>query len=180
MPSVVRTPPRAGPRAGPRLGPRLAPALACALAVTVFAACSSDKKSTTPPSSTTVSSSATTSSTASTTSSTGPTTTSTTPPTTGGTGTTISGASVFSGYTVTPPSPVSCNAPTMIELKWTSTGVSSVALLVDDKPFATYGGGFQDHLEYFACDGAPHTYTLQARKGTSTVTSVQVVRSKAP
>jgi hypothetical protein len=173
MASVVRTHPRATSR--------LAPALACALAVTVFGACSSDKKSTTPPSSTTISSSVTTSSTASsTTSSTGPTATSTTPPATGGTGTTISGASVFSGFTVTPASPVSCNAPTMIELKWTSTGVSSVALLVDDKPFATYGGGFQDHLEYFACDGAPHTYTLQAHKGTSTVTSVQVVRSKAP
>jgi hypothetical protein len=68
----------------------------------------------------------------------------------------------------------------MIELKWTGTGVSSVALLVDGKPFATYGGGAQDHLEYFACDGAPHTYTLQARRGTSNVNSVQVVRSKAP
>jgi hypothetical protein len=177
MPAVVRTPPRATPRAAPRL----APALACALALVGFAACSSDKKSTTPPSSTTDTSSVPTSSTASsTTSSTGPTTTSTTPPSTGGTGTTISHSTVFSGFTVSPPSPVSCNAPTMIELKWSSTGVSSVALLVDGKPFATYGGGAQDHLEYFACDGPPHTYTLQARLGTTTVTSVQVVRSKAP
>jgi hypothetical protein len=68
----------------------------------------------------------------------------------------------------------------MIELKWTSVGVSSVVLLVDGKPFATYGGGPQDHLEYFACDGATHTYTLQARKGTTTETVVREVKSKAP
>jgi hypothetical protein len=85
---------------------------------------------------------------------------------------------VFSGYTVMPASPISCNAPTMIELKWTSTGVTTVALLVDGKPFASYGPGFQDHLEYFACDGSSHTYTLQARKGTTTVTALQIVRSK--
>jgi hypothetical protein len=87
---------------------------------------------------------------------------------------------VFSDVTITPASPVACNAPTMIELKWTSVGVSSVVLLVDGKPFATYGGGPQDHLEYFACDGATHTYTLQARKGTTTETVVREVKSKAP
>jgi hypothetical protein len=65
----------------------------------------------------------------------------------------------------------------MIELKWTSVGVSSVSLLVDGKPFATYGGGPQDHLEYFACDGAAHTYTLRARQGTSTSVASLVVKS---
>ncbi len=81
---------------------------------------------------------------------------------------------------MTPPSPVSCNAPTMIELKWTSTRVSTVDLVIDGQQFATYGGGAQDHLEYFACDGASHTYELKARVGTATVTAVQIVRSKAP
>jgi hypothetical protein len=163
--------------------PRRLPAGALVVIVAAalaLGACSSDKKSS-PPATTTVSSSApATSSSAS--SSTTPSTTSTTttpPPSTGGTGTTIATTTVFSGYSVTPASPVTCNAPTMIELKWTSVGVSAVDLLVDGAKFASYGGGAQDHLEYFACDGSPHTYTLQALVGSTTVTAVQVVKSKS-
>ncbi len=78
---------------------------------------------------------------------------------------------------ITPPSPVQCNGPTMIELQWTATGATKVTLSVDGRPFATYGPGPQDHLEYFACDGRPHVYTLRAQSGATTVTATRVVTS---
>jgi hypothetical protein len=80
-------------------------------------------------------------------------------------------------FTVSPSSPVHCNAPTSIELKWTSSLATSVELSIDGARFATFGGGAQDHLEYFACDGKPHTYLLTARSGSATATATQVVTS---
>ena len=40
-------------------------------------------------------------------------------------------SAVFTTFTITPASPVACNAPTMIELKWTAKGASSVVLSID-------------------------------------------------
>jgi hypothetical protein len=53
-----------------------------------------------------------------------------------------------------------------------------VILLVDGRAFATYGPGPQDHLEYFACDGRPHTYMLRAEAGGSTATASTTVTSR--
>ncbi|HEY5078129.1 MAG TPA: hypothetical protein VIJ48_11535 [Acidimicrobiia bacterium] len=72
---------------------------------------------------------------------------------------------------------MSCNAPTQIELKWTASLATSVDLSIDGTLFATYKGGTQDHLEYFACDGKPHTYLLTARSGSATATATAVVAS---
>ena len=84
----------------------------------------------------------------------------------------------ISEFSVSPGSPV-CNAPTMIQLQWTAVGASSVDLAIDGKPFATFGGGAQSHLEYYACDGKPHTYLLTARAGSATATASRVVTSSA-
>jgi hypothetical protein len=84
----------------------------------------------------------------------------------------------ISGFTVSPSSPVSCNAPTtQIELKWTASLATSVDLSIDGTPFATYNGGAQDHLGSLACDGKPHTYELTARSGSATTTARLVVTS---
>jgi hypothetical protein len=67
----------------------------------------------------------------------------------------------------------------MIQLQWTAIGASSVDLAIDGKQFGTFGGGVQSHLEYFACDGKPHTYLLTARAGSATATASRVVTSSA-
>jgi len=76
-----------------------------------------------------------------------------------------------------PPSPVSCNAPTQIELSWTSSGATKVTLSIDGRVFATFGPGPQDHLEYFACDGRAHTYTLRAEGGGQVAAATKVITS---
>jgi hypothetical protein len=80
-------------------------------------------------------------------------------------------------FRITPPSPVPCNAPTEIELRWTTSGATKVTLSIDGRAFATYGPGPQDHLGYFACDGHPHTYTLRAQGGGETATASKTVTS---
>ena len=132
--------------------------------LTVVSGCSSSKKAETPPTTTTTVSTvpaSTTTEPASTTSTSAPQTTTTA---TGSTVTTAAGGTEprITGFTITPASPVQCNAPTSIELKWTSTGATSVALSIDGILFAGYGGGAQDHLEPLACDGKSHTYLLTA------------------
>jgi hypothetical protein len=67
----------------------------------------------------------------------------------------------------------------MIELKWTARGVKSVTLTIDGIHAGTFGGGAQDHLQYFACDGKKHTYTLNAKVGTTTETVSRDVISNA-
>ena len=128
----------------------------------LLAACSGSHEAAPPATTTTTNSSApaTTTEPRPTTSSTGrPAGTTTTPPP----GTTVAGPGPrITGVTSSPPSPVACNAPTMIQLSWTATGATSVALSIDGKLFAAYGGGPQDHLEYLACDGKTHTYLLTA------------------
>jgi hypothetical protein len=65
----------------------------------------------------------------------------------------------------------------MIELQWTARGATTVTLSIDGRAFATYGSGPQDHLEYFACDGRTHTYTLHAVGGGSSATVTRTVTS---
>ena len=131
---------------------------------------------------------ATVSATTTTASSTVPDTTTTTttelPPTTAATtiapsttaSTAVQSSVRISGFSVSPARPV-CNAPTMIQLQWTAVGAASVDLSIDGKAFASYGGGSQSHLEYYACDGKPHTYLLTARSGSTTATASRVVSS---
>lgn len=159
---------------------RLGPVLTLAVAIPALlglAGCSTSNKATVPPATTTSTSTTSTSTTV-----TG-TTVTTTPPATattvgGGPTTTIKGLTVFTTFTIAPPSPVPCNAPTMIELKWTANGTSAVALSIDGVQAARFGGGAQDHLQYFACDGRNHTYTLTAKVGTTTETVSRDVSSK--
>jgi hypothetical protein len=154
---------------------RLAPLVVSVLALFSAAGCGSGRKAAAPSTSTTTSSSSITTTTtepelSSTTSATQPATT-TTP-------STVQSSMRISEFRVSPASPV-CNAPTMIQLDWTATGASAVDLSIDGKPFATYGGGAQSHLEYYACDGKPHTYLLTARAGSATATASRVVTSSA-
>jgi hypothetical protein len=66
----------------------------------------------------------------------------------------------------------------MIQLTWSAPGASAVDLAIDGRPFASYPGGQQSHLEPLACDGNAHTYKLTARAGSATATASQVVTSK--
>ena len=52
-----------------------------------------------------------------------------------------------------------------------------MTLVLDGRVFATYGPGPQDHLEYFACDGHPHTYTLRAEGGGQVAAASKVIQS---
>ena len=154
---------------------RPAPVVPLVLAAMAFGACSSGHKATV--SSTTTTASSTVPDTTTTTElspTTSPTTT--VPSTTTSTG--VQSSVRISGFSVSPASPV-CNAPTMIQLQWTAVGAASVDLSIDGKPFASYGGGSQSHLEYYACDGTPHTYLLTARSGSTTATASRVVASRS-
>jgi len=63
-----------------------------------------------------------------------------------------------------PPSPVICNAPTQVQLHWTTRGASKVQLRIDGGAvFATYPGGARDPLVPLDCDGETHSYALTAR-----------------
>ena len=142
-----------------------------------LAGCGSGHKATVPPTTTTASSSVPDT----TTTTIGPSPTSTATPAATITTTSTAARSPrpsVSDFSVSPASPV-CNAPTMIQLQWTAVGASSVDLAIDGKPFATFGGGAQSHLEYYACDGKPHTYLLTARAGSATATASRVVTSSA-
>jgi hypothetical protein len=115
--------------------------------------------------------------TTSTTATTAPPGSSTTPvsPTTGTSSTVrISG---FSG----PPSPVECNAQTMVELRWTTSGAATVEMHIDDGGvFATYPNGAHAELLPLTCDGNEHTYRLVARAGTSTSAASLTLSTKTP
>jgi hypothetical protein len=152
---------------------RLAVHLCPVLALVSLAGCGSGDKATVPSTTTTASSSipvSTTTTELSPTTSVAPSTTSTT------TSSVARSSLQISDFSVSPAAPV-CNAPTMIQLQWTAVGASSVDLSIDGKPFATFGGGAQSHLEYYACDGKPHTYVLTARAGSATATARRVVAS---
>ncbi len=149
-----------------------------------LAGCSSGHKGATPPTTTTTAagsvpttttgpSTTTTTAPSSTSSTVPPTTTApTTPPPTAGSG----AAPAITSYTVSPARPV-CNTPTQVQLEWTAANALTVDLAIDGQFFASYGGGAQTHLEYFACDGHPHAYTLTAHAGSRTATATKVVTS---
>src|SRR5207248_2281286 len=124
---------------------RLAVLLSPALALVSLAGCGSADKATVPSTTTTTSSSIPVSTTTTTELSS---TTSATPAATSTTTSSVVRSSLrISDFGVSPAAPV-CNAPTMIQLQWTAVGASSVDLSIDGKPFATFGGGAQSHLEY--------------------------------
>ena len=152
------------------------PILAAGLALVVVAGCSSSSKKSTP---TTTASSTSSSSVPGTSTSEAPTTSATTGPTTtlpAVTSSTTQSSVRITGYTVSPATPV-CNGPTMIQLSWTAVGASTVDLAIDGSKFASYGGGAQSHLEYFACDGHSHAYLLTAHGAGATATASKTVSS---
>ncbi len=82
----------------------------------------------------------------------------------------------ITGFTVSPASPGLQRADE-IQLQWNAPGATTVDLAIDGAKFASYAGGAQDHLEYFACDGKAHTYTLTAHSATATATATRTVTS---
>ncbi len=159
------------------LDPFRTPILAAGLALVVVTGCSSSAKQSTPP--TTSSSSTSSSAVPETSTSAAPTSSTTAGPTTtlpAPTTSTTQSSIRITGFTVSPATPV-CNGPTMIQLAWTAVGATTVDLAIDGSKFASYAGGAQSHLEYFACDGHPHTYTLTARSGPAAATASKTVSS---
>lgn len=114
--------------------------------------------------------------------------TSTPPPTTAGGGTS-GGASTgrangnrveISGFGYVGPSPVECNAPTSIELRWTASGADRVEMRIDGGPvFARYGNGTRQELLPLPCDGRAHTYELAATAPGVDVRRSVTVRTRA-
>jgi hypothetical protein len=148
------------------------------LAVLALSGCSSGKKSTpttsTSSTATTVvdtSTSAATTTSVTTAPSTAPGTTASTaaPPTTKQVGVR------FTDFTILPGTSILCGPPTEIELKWTAVGAISVDLALDGRQFASFRDGPQDHLEYYACDGHPHTYRLTAHGAAGATATVSKV-----
>jgi hypothetical protein len=153
---------------------RPAPLVALVLAALALGACGSSGHKATGSATTTTASSTVPDTT--TTTELSPTTSATTVAPNTTTSTTVRSSVRISAFSVSPARPV-CNAPTMIQLQWTAVGAASVALSIDGKAFASYGGGSQSHLEYYACDGKPHTYLLTARSGSTTAQASRVVSS---
>jgi hypothetical protein len=147
------------------------------LVVLALSGCSSGKKST--PSTTTTSTSSTSTTFAGTSTSAATTTSVTSAPST-----TTSTASPpttkqvgvrFTDFTILPGTSILCGPPTEIELKWTAVGAISVDLDLDGRVLASFRDGAQDHLEYYACDGHPHTYRLTAHGAAGTTATVRKV-----
>jgi hypothetical protein len=80
------------------------------------------------------------------------------------------------------PASVDCNAPTSVELNWTTTGAAKVELQIDAGPvFAHYPNGAQDQLEPLTCDGKSHTYTIVATDANGAATSKSLtISTKLP
>jgi len=76
-----------------------------------------------------------------------------------------------------PPTPPVCNAPTQVELHWSTHGAKTVSLRINGGPvFATYPNGKSDELVPLACTGSAQTYLLTARdaNGRATTKSLTV------
>ena len=141
-------------------------------AAVALVGCSSSKHATPPASTTTEPSSTSTTTGSTSTSASTSSTTAASPTTTTATVPTTLDRAAVTGLTSSPASPVSCNAPTMIQLSWQSVLLNSVDLSIDGTFFASYGGGPQSHLEYLACDGKAHTYKVAAKGGSPGATLV--------
>jgi len=71
-----------------------------------------------------------------------------------------------------PPTTPVCNAPTQVELHWSTHGAKTVSLRINGGPvFATYPNGKADELVPLACDGNPQTYLLTARDANGKATT---------
>jgi ABC-type Fe3+-hydroxamate transport system substrate-binding protein len=158
------------------------PALGFLILLVLLAACSGGSKKSRSSSSTSAVAPATTTTSPTTT---GPVSTSTTTATTGpGTATTTtiatSGSNVkISKFTYIGDNPVGCNAPTSIELKWTTSGAAKVTMSIDGSGvFASYPNGTRDVLLPLACDGKTHTYKLTATAGGATASQSISVQTK--
>jgi ABC-type Fe3+-hydroxamate transport system substrate-binding protein len=161
-----------------RFGDIRTPFLLGTVIAVALAGCSSSNNKATPPASTSTTSAAS-SSTAPETSTSTSTTGATTVPATSAPTTTAPASVRITGFTVSPAAPV-CNSPTEIQLAWTATGATTVDLAIDGQKFASYPGGHQSPLEYFACDGKAHTYLLTAHgPGGATARANKVVRATA-
>jgi ABC-type Fe3+-hydroxamate transport system substrate-binding protein len=163
-----------------RFGDIRTPFLLGTVIAVALAGCSSSNNKATPPASTSTTSAASSSTVPETSTSTSTSTTgATTVPATSAPTTTAPASVRITGFTVSPAAPV-CNSPTEIQLAWTATGATTVELAIDGQKFASYPGGHQSPLEYFACDGKAHTYLLTAHgPGGATATANKVVRATA-
>jgi hypothetical protein len=66
------------------------------------------------------------------------------------------------------PSTVPCAGPTTIGVSWTTTNATQVVLSIDGTvPYKTYPGATGADTVPFACNGAPHRYTITAKSSTS-------------
>jgi hypothetical protein len=85
--------------------------------------------------------------------------------------TTTSGipATVFIDALNGPTTPVDCNAPTMEELSWTTSGATKVELFAGAQRLGQYPNGTARQIVPLKCDGSARTYTLRASKGNETV-----------
>ena len=151
---------------------------AAVLLVVVVTACSSGHKQSESPPTTAAARSSTSSSAAATSSTLTVTPTTTTSTSVPKATTTTANASAVRILSFTGPGLVACNAPTSVQLGWTTTGATKVVLKIDDQQFATFTTPKFAGLEYFPCDGKAHRYTLVAAgAGGATATRTITVRN---
>lgn len=76
----------------------------------------------------------------------------------------------------TVPATVPCSGPTTIGVSWTATNAKQVLLTVDGVAVKTYPGNSAADSVPFICNGAPHTYAIQATgTNNSVATKTQTV-----
>jgi hypothetical protein len=70
------------------------------------------------------------------------------------------------------PSTVPCSGPTTIGVSWTTSNATQVVLSIDGTvPYKTYPGATGADTVPFACNGAPHRYTLTAKSSSGAQTT---------
>jgi hypothetical protein len=80
------------------------------------------------------------------------------------------------------PSTVNCSGPTTIGVSWSTTNATQVVLSIDGSvPYKTYTGPTGADTVPFACNGAPHRYTITAKSSTGgQATQTQTVTPISP
>jgi hypothetical protein len=76
-----------------------------------------------------------------------------------------------------PDSPVECNAPTMVEFRWTVQGATSVTLEIDGLNAGSYANGVRTELLPLPCDGEAHKFTLVAVNANGRSTQSKTITS---